>query len=224
MRLIASAVTVLGLGISAAQSAESCEGTYGFEEEGYAAAKVKSKRSYFLADDGAPLKPYVVRGDEVLITGRKEGAICAVYYSGKGNEASGWLSTGDVDISGNPDARPSDWVGKWTRGEWGNLKMAAGRKKGWLSVSGDALWAANAEAMQKGGVNIGEVGGDAPVENGVLGFTMTGDETYLPFSAAEEFDCAIRMRMVGENYLLVEDNNNCGGHNVSFTGLYARAN
>jgi hypothetical protein len=223
MRLIASAVTVLGLGISAAQSAESCEGTYGFEEEGYAAAKVKSKRSYFLADDGAPLKPYVVRGDEVLITGRKEGAICAVYYSGKGNETSGWLKSDDFDISEKPELKPRDWVGKWSKGEWGNLELSAG-KNDWLSVSGDALWAANAEAMKNGGVNVGEVAGNAPVENGILGFTMTGDETYLPFSGAKEFDCAIRLRMVGENYLLAEDNNNCGGHNVSFTGLYARAN
>ena len=217
---------VLGLGISAAESAASCEGTYGFEGEGYAVAKVKTKvkRSYFLADDGSPLKPYLVRGDAVMIADRKEGAVCAVYVSRKGDETSGWLSLGDMDISENSETKPGDWVGKWTKGEWGNFEINANKKKGWLSVSGEALWAASAEAIQNGGVNMGEVGGNAPVEKGILGFTASEDEIYLPFSAAKEFDCAVRMRMVGASYLLVEDNNNCGGHNVSFTGLYARAN
>jgi hypothetical protein len=214
------------LGISAAEAAESCEGTYGFEGEGYAVAKVRPnvKRAYFLADDGTPLKPYVVRGDELMITNRKADAICAVFISGKGNETSGWLNLSDVDISGKSEMTSRYWVGKWTKGEWGNIEINANKKKSWLSVSGEALWAANAEAMLNGGVHEGSIDGSAPVENGALGFTKTEDESYLPFSEAREFDCAIRMRMVGASYLLVEDNNNCEGHNVSLTELYARAN
>lgn len=217
---------VLALSVPGVEAAESCEGTYIYQDEGYDEAKVKStvKRAHFLADDGTPLKPYVVRGDEVMITDRKEGAICAVYVSRKGDETKGWIKTADVDVSKNSGQKLGVWLGKWTRGEWGNIEINANKKKGWLSVGGEALWAANAEAMKNGGVNEGGMGGDAPLENGVLGFTMTEDDTYIPFSGAKEFDCAVRMRMVGASYLLVEDNNNCGGHNVSFSGLYARAN
>ena len=226
MRFIASAMIVLSLGVSAAAAAESCEGTYGFEGEGYTVAKIKSKvkRTYFLADDGTPLKPYVARGDELMITDRKVGALCAVYVSRKGDETSGWINSDDVEISKDTIQKPGVWVGKWTTGEWANLEITASKKNGWLTVSGDAMWAANAEAMLNGGVNIGEVGGDAPLENGALGFTVAEGDAYIPFSEAKEFDCAIRMRALGSSYLLVEDNHNCGGHNVSFTGLYARAN
>ena len=154
---------LLGLCITGARAEETCSGTYGFDEEGYTLGKVKAnvKRSYFQGDDGVPSKPYVVRGDAVMVTNRKPDAVCAVYVSRKGDETSGWLNLDDIDTSTIPEMKPRAWVGKWTGGEWHNLEISAG-KKGWLSVSGVAMWANSAEAMENGGAHEGSVGGDAP--------------------------------------------------------------
>ena len=37
----------------------------------------------------------------------------------------------------------------------------------------------------------------------------------------EKYDCRVRLRRVG-NYLLVSDNLNCGGANVTFNGVYSK--
>ena len=46
------------------------------------------------------------------------------------------------------------------------------------------------------------------------------DET-LPYEAGDDLDCRARMRLIGP-YLLVADNGQCGGLNVSFSGAYRR--
>ena len=225
VRAMPAAMMLLGLCITGARAEETCSGTYGFDEEGYTLGKVKAnvKRSYFQGDDGVPSKSYVVRGDAVMVTNRKPDAVCAVYVSRKGDETSGWLNLVDIDMLAVPDMKPRAWIGKWTAGERANLEISAA-KKGWLSVSGEALWGGSTADIENGNVNTGGVDGDAPVENGVLSFAVNMDGTSKTFAEAGEYECAIRLRPLGSSYLLAEDNKNCGGHNVSFTGLYARAN
>jgi hypothetical protein len=43
----------------------------------------------------------------------------------------------------------------------------------------------------------------------------------VPFDKAEDGQCMVRMQRVGI-WLLVEDNEQCGGSMVTFTGLYRR--
>jgi hypothetical protein len=43
----------------------------------------------------------------------------------------------------------------------------------------------------------------------------------VPFDRAEDGQCMVRMQRVGM-WLLVEDNQQCGGSMVTFTGLYRR--
>ena len=42
-----------------------------------------------------------------------------------------------------------------------------------------------------------------------------------PFDNAEDGQCPVRMQRIGA-WLLVEDNQRCGGSMVTFTGLYRR--
>ena len=47
------------------------------------------------------------------------------------------------------------------------------------------------------------------------------DDGTPPFEKAEEGQCLVRLQRVGV-WLLVEDNMQCGGSMVTFTGLYRR--
>jgi hypothetical protein len=74
--------------------------------------------------------------------------------------------------------------------------------------------------MKRGAVNIGSLDGEAVAESGRLSFGM-GENGALPYDKADAYDCRVQMRRMG-SYLLVKDNNMCGGHNVTFTGIYRR--
>jgi len=47
------------------------------------------------------------------------------------------------------------------------------------------------------------------------------DDGSTPFEKGEERQCLVRMQRV-DAWLLVEDNMQCGGSMVTFTGLYRR--
>ena len=53
---------------------------------------------------------------------------------------------------------------------------------------------------------------------GMIAFAEDGS---IPFDQASEGSCLVRMQRV-EAWLLVEDNMQCGGSMVTFTGLYRR--
>lgn len=69
-------------------------------------------------------------------------------------------------------------------------------------MSGDAAW------RNGGNVHEGGFAGHAAVDDGGLTIVDAGDA-----------QCEVRMRRVGR-YLMVDDNRNCGGENVSFPGVY----
>ena len=59
---------------------------------------------------------------------------------------------------------------------------------------------------------------DVVPAQGMIAFAENGS---VPFDQAEEGQCLVRMQRVGAS-LLVEDNMQCGGSMVTFTGLYRR--
>ncbi|MBK9530064.1 MAG: hypothetical protein IPO41_17540 [Acidobacteria bacterium] len=63
-------------------------------------------------------------------------------------------------------------------------------------------------------VHIGELDGRFPHKDGVLEYS-DGDS---------EFDCKATMQLAVERFLIVADNGNCGGANVSFSGIYRKVN
>jgi hypothetical protein len=62
----------------------------------------------------------------------------------------------------------------------------------------------------------------------LIGRAVSIDQTFrkcsignIPFDRAADGQCMVRMQRVGI-WLLVEDNQQCGGSKVTFTGLYRR--
>jgi hypothetical protein len=165
-------------------------------------------------------RAYLVPGDRVIVSARGDAFVCATYINAKGIDRSGWLPADTVadDGSATPVA-PADWLGKWSRVE-ADITVKAG-KAGALRIEGDATFGAKDPGrVRRGAVNIGNIEGEVTPIGDRLSFAM-GDGTTLPVDKGDELGCKVWMRRVGP-WLIVNDNNNCGGFNVTFRGFYIR--
>ena len=172
----------------------------------------KGARVYFSGDEeGCPgpsdrcrQKAYLVPGNEVLTSRTFGDWVCAWYQPARGAETVGWLPADRLAVSA-PPARPplAAWLGAW--GLYDNsLRLSRARRPGALRVAGDATWV----GANPGNVHVGEVSGEAAPAGNVL-------------TVGAEDDCRLTLRLVGP-YLVVSDNRQCGGLNVTFDGVYRK--
>jgi hypothetical protein len=166
-------------------------------------------------------KAYLVPGNEVIISGGSGDFVCASYVGLRGAVTDGWLPRSAVSLAREePILVPGGWTGTWRSGPEQTIVIEAGGQ-GRLKIKGDASWgASDPERVKRGAINIGSLEGEAAADGRNLSFGM-GENGTLPFDKADEYDCRVQMRRLG-SYLLVKDNNMCGGHNVTFTGIYRR--
>jgi hypothetical protein len=69
---------------------------------------------------------------------------------------------------------------------------------------------------------VGELEGKGRPRGQTLAIGYDPDQSSFPPGKDEPPDsCAAKLELYGR-YLVVEDNNGCGGLNVSFTGIYVR--
>ena len=156
-------------------------------------------------------KGYVVAGD-VVLTGAVQGAyICTGYVTARGSALNEWLPTAALEPASPDQQHPSDWAGKWSMDDNDITITSQGNA---VVIHGEAEW--------KGDISVhtGNLDGVVTPMKDVVAFTM-GDDKTLPFAAGDEFDCRVTMVRRGP-YLLVRDNDQCGGANVTFTGFYRR--
>ena len=104
----------------------------------------------------------------------------------------------------------SDWIGSWSHP--GGTISISGSNGGKLSIEGEHTY----PAAQN--VHSGVLGAEVEPQQGMIAFVEDGS---IPFDKAEDGQCMVRMQRVGI-WLLVEDNQQCGGSMVTFTGLYRR--
>ena len=105
--------------------------------------------------------------------------------------------------------KTSDWIGSWSH-PGGTISISGG-DGGRLSIEGEHTYPA-------AGVHSGVLGAVVAPPQGMIAFVEDGS---VPFDKAEDGQCMVRMQRVGI-WLLVEDNMQCGGSMVTFTGLYRR--
>jgi hypothetical protein len=152
-------------------------------------------------------KAWLVRGDMVLL-GESRGAFVSVSYSdGAKRMTEGWMLRSAVVPYRAPPASLAAWRGGWVRDDEANITIGAGKRAGTLALSGDALWGLRNSARARGGVNDGSFTGTA---------VPRGDRVVV-----DDAECRVVMRLAG-GYLVVADNDRCGGLNVSFSGVYRR--
>lgn len=133
--------------------------------------------------------------DELLVNSELPGFFCA--YRPKDGDG-GWIAKSDVVLAPQqPTAQPSmaAWIGQWRDGD-DRIRIAQRGKA--LTFDGEASWADQ---------NSGSFSGTA---------TPKGASASVTDDA-----CTVTMRLLGA-YLVVDDNGECGGMNVRFTGVYRR--
>jgi hypothetical protein len=164
-------------------------------------------------------RAYLVPGDRVIISGRRDTFICATYINAQGGDRSGWLPADAVAGDSAAPVALADWLGKWS-GIEASITVKAG-KAGALRIEGEATYGAKDPGrVKRGAVNTGEIEGEMTPAGDRLSFAM-GDSATLPMDKGDEFSCKVWMQRVGP-WLIVDDNNNCGGANVTFRGFYTR--
>jgi hypothetical protein len=173
----------------------------------------KRARVYFYGEEeGCPgpaakcrQKAYLIPGDEVLTSRTFGDWVCAWYQPARGTETVGWLAADRLAPVETP-AKPAlaSWLGSWGFYD-DEIRLSRGRRAGSLSVGGDATWV----GVNPGNVHVGELSGEAAPVGNIL---KLGEDPE---------DCQATLRLVG-TYLVVSDNKQCGGVNVTFDGVYRK--
>ena len=150
----------------------------------------------------------------MVLTGKTRGAFtCVSYQSPRAKKqvwTTGWLpSTALEPVKPMPAPKTSDWLGTWSHpGGDIVIKQIAGGK---LSVEGEMVVPTAQDA------HTGEIAAKVTPGKDTIAFV---DDGSMPFEQ-EGGGCRVRMQRVGP-WLMVEDNEGCGGATVTFTGLYRR--
>jgi hypothetical protein len=164
-------------------------------------------------------RAYLVPGDRVIVSQRRDDFVCATYINAKGVDRSGWLPAVAVADDKAEPVAPAGWVGKWSRVE-AEITVKAGKADA-LRIEGGATYGAMDPArVKRGAVNTGEIESEVTPAGDRLSFAISGEAT-LPVDQGGEFDCKVWMQRIGP-WLAVDDNRNCGGQNVRFRGFYVR--
>jgi hypothetical protein len=184
---------------------------------------VKSPYDDEFKADGCPAateacrkKSYLVTGDLVL-AGRTRGDFtCASYQTPQANRKPawtvGWLPSAALKPVA-PMAAParSDWLGTWDQPH-ATIEIKPGGLGGRLRIEGTAVYP-TAHDFHNGAIEAEVMpAGDA------IAFLEDG---WFPFETKCDSGCKVRMHRVGP-WLVVEDNGDCGGAGVTFTGFYHR--
>lgn len=118
----------------------------------------------------------------------------------------------------------SAWMGYWTAAPGQEITIVS-NVDGSLSVDAVAVFGADdPERVATGAINTGGFAGIIPqnwIEDGKVVIASTGEEI-IPTSEAGQYDCRVEMTLAAD-VLVVDDNGQCGGLNVSFAGSYTRA-
>jgi hypothetical protein len=182
---------------------------------------VKGSSSQLGCPSRAPVcaKPdYLVPGDRVIISARRDVFICATYTDAKGEDRSGWLPADAVaDDKAGPVAL-ADWLGHWHHSndahdgyayEEGDITVKAG-KAGALEIEGAASnWFKGKARREFAAAIKGDV---TPPAGDRLSSTIN--------------DCKVWMQRLGP-WLIVSDDHLCpgdgpDGSNATFRRVYTR--
>jgi hypothetical protein len=153
------------------------------------------------------LKSYLIPGNEVIVSHERGNFACVWFQPRKGSETVGWIPLEKLDLPyGLRKIEPDEWVGKWSFYE-NSIVISRTAAPGIYKIEGNALWKGLG-----GNVHVGELDGAAK---------FTDRELKYSEDEQDESACRVTMQLVGK-YMIVADNLNCGGANVSFSGVYQR--
>jgi hypothetical protein len=151
-----------------------------------------------------------VRSGATLLSGHRLGAYVCAFDPVSGD--AGYVDAARLKalpVDASPPLKA--WVGRWREGD-DVVRLTA--KGSALTVDGQAWWPSAHPSTRQfpGGPNTGDLSGTA---------TPRGATVTFADDASDPQACKATLRLVGAD-LVVADNQNCGGMNVSFSGVYRR--
>jgi hypothetical protein len=205
----------------------------------YVARIVTAPKLNFIGADGKKSRSYVVEGDEVLTFKNELDQTCVLYLSEKNAKMSyGLVDEAMLRVIQTRDLPLKAIFGHWTDG-LAEVKIGPGLTADKVTVLGSAVFNQYHSETDDTAEYTGEIiGSDGlPLEvqrtGNKFGFTQGDADSignkiigdYRSVSSLKPDDgCAAKFELLSNRYLYVEDNQRCGGLNVSFTGLYIKKN
>ena len=174
----------------------------------------KNEKIYFYDDNrdcpndkNCRTKSYVVPGDKLIVSRSFGEWACSWYQPKKGSETVGWIASEKLEfIESNRNPETIEWLGKWNYG--GNqIEIGKSKTADSLTITGSAFWKGSGD-----NIHVGELDDSSKPD---------GNELKIGEKETGEYDCKVTMRLVGK-YLIVSDNLQCGGVNVTFSGVYRK--
>jgi hypothetical protein len=177
----------------------------------------------------APL--FVIPGDPLVVTGTRGDFACATFTgpAPKTISTSGWLPRAALVIAapaagGAQAGAVGDWLGDWRSGPEQHIRITR-TPDDRITLDGEATWGGrDPDRVKRGAVNTGDFVATVAIAGGHLAFLVGDQGTPLPYDqqrAKDESLCGLKFWRLGP-YLVVADNLQCGGNNVTFTGIYRR--
>jgi len=168
------------------------------------------------------LKVYLVPGDEVLTNATDDPYVCAKFKSQSFVETISYLPRASLELVLPDHPSIEKWNGTWRRDPEAEIVLKSTGDE--VIVVGSATWGSgDPRRVKRGAVHTGELEGAFRPRGRVLAIGYDPDRSGFPPAKDEASEaCAAKLELVGR-YLVVEDNGRCGGVNVSFNGLYVRA-
>lgn len=191
-------------------------GAFPRDSESYEIAKVKGKKGekvYFYNDfqedcpnnEKCREKSYIIPTDEVIVSRKYGNWVCAWYQPKKGSETVGWIRTDSLEFVKIKQSL-ADIYGSWYFYD-NEIRIKKGAKPDAFAVTGEAFWKGLGD-----NIHTGELDHEGK---------MFGNILKLGEQETDEYACKVSIRLLGK-FLIVSDNMNCGGANVSFSGVYQR--
>jgi hypothetical protein len=157
-------------------------------------------------------KPYLSSGNRVLVTQTTAGWVCAWGLIGQSDQwgFQGWVPAKAIkflDVTRHPSLR--DWIGTWKLDGIDQLKIRES-SAGTLRVTGEARWYGPVVNGERD-IHYGSLDGHA---------TPVGSRLYIGRTLSKG-ECKATLLLI-DGYLVATDNNQCGGVNVRFNGVFTK--
>ena len=186
---------------------------------------------------------YVLGGD-LMVANYTTGPFTVVDFIGpKGIPVDGAIETRQLEPVPTPLPTLPSWLGLWQSGSEQQIRISRSVGAGVLYFEGEATWSASdPERVKRGGVHMGSFAAFVKPSNQWGGFIDqaggAGDPgakmprkvsqnglqldwaRAFPYQNEDGYNCQVRFRLLGPYLLAYDDHNQCGGVNVTFTGVY----
>ncbi|UHS60741.1 hypothetical protein HRR99_03990 [Agrobacterium vaccinii] len=173
------------------------------------------------ASDGTKCEEdaYLIPGDRVIVSSGTAELSCVLYISAKGNSKMGLLPARCLDFETNVFAKfdTQEMQGSWKTGN-STITISGGENSSFVMIEGDA-------GNGPPSYHTGSIMGPAFLQpEGMLaGYQDNHYDGTEPAMGTPEPDdgCRVRLRSL-THFMVVEDNDRCGGQGVSFSGVYVK--